>query len=301
MDSMKILLLGKNGQVGWELQRALAPLGNVTALDRRSVANGLRGDLSDLAALSETIKRLEPDVIVNAAAYTAVDKAEVEHQEAYKINAEAVEVVAKEALHLGALFVHYSTDYVFNGLGTQPWTEVDLTAPLNVYGASKLLGEQKIQASGCNHLIIRTSWVYGARRNNFATTMLRLAAERESINVIDDQVGVPTGADLLADVVSHMIPRAYVNPGLAGVYHVCARGETSWHGYAQFVIDMARAEGITLKAEVVEPIASSEYPTAAIRPLNSRLNTHKLVNAFGLNLPEWEQGVTRMLKEFLSR
>jgi dTDP-4-dehydrorhamnose reductase len=298
---MKILLLGKNGQVGWELQRALAPLGEVLALDRRSKSDGLCGDLSNLSGLATTIATLAPDVIVNAAAYTAVDKAESESEEAYLINARAVEVIARETAKLDALFVHYSTDYVFDGSGDQPWRETDTTAPLNQYGASKLAGEQSIQASECKSLILRTSWVYGARRNNFATSILRLAGERESLNVIDDQIGVPTGADLLADVVAHMIPLAIDNPQLCGLYHLCASGETSWHEYAQFVIDAARQEGIVLKAETVEPIATAAYPTIATRPLNSRLDTQKLQAAFPLRLPEWQQGVTRMLKEFLSK
>jgi dTDP-4-dehydrorhamnose reductase len=298
---MKILLLGKNGQVGWELQRALSPLGEVLALDRRSKSDGLCGDLSNLSGLANTIATLAPNVIVNAAAYTAVDKAETESDEAYLINAQAVEVIAQEAAKLDALFVHYSTDYVFDGSGNQAWRETDATAPLNHYGASKLAGELGIQASGCNSLILRTSWVYGARRNNFATSILRLAGERESLNVIDDQIGVPTGADLLADVVAHMIPQALENPGLCGLYHLCASGETSWHEYAQFVIDAARQEGIVLKTETVEPIPTAAYPAIATRPLNSRLNTQKLQSAFPIRLPEWQQGVTRMLKEFLSK
>lgn len=298
---MKILLLGKNGQVGWELQRALAPLGEVLALDRRSKSDGLCGDLSNLPGLANTIATLAPDVIVNAAAYTAVDKAEAEYEEAHLINARAVEVIAGEAARLDALFVHYSTDYVFDGSGDQPWRETDTTAPLNQYGASKLAGEQGIQASECKSLILRTSWVYGARRNNFATSILRLAGERESLNVIDDQIGVPTGADLLADVVAHMIPQAIANPRLCGLYHLCASGETSWHEYAQFVIDAARQEGIVLKTETVEPIPTAAYPAIATRPLNSRLDTQKLQSAFPIRLPEWQQGVTRMLKEFLSK
>lgn len=300
-NTMKILLFGKNGQVGWELQRALAPLGEVIALDRHSGAIGLCGDLSKLADIAYVIHQTAPDVIVNAAAYTAVDKAQEECAEATLINTDAVAVMAEAAKHVGALFVHYSTDYVFDGSGDRPWQETDSTAPLNHYGVSKLAGEESIRASGCKHLILRTSWVYGARRNNFATSILRLAAERDSLNVIDDQFGVPTGADLLADIVAHIIPMTLADARLCGVYHLCATGETSWHEYAQFVIDAARREGIVLKTATVDAIPTSAYPAVASRPLNSRLDTNKLVSTFGLYLPAWEQGVTRMLKEFLSK
>jgi dTDP-4-dehydrorhamnose reductase len=296
---MKILLLGKNGQVGWELQRALAPLGELVALDRKSVGPGLCGDLSNLANLAETIRIQAPDVIVNAAAYTAVDKAEFDREESEIINARAVEVIANEASRLGSLFVHYSTDYVFNGRGDHAWCELDEPSPLNHYGVTKLDGERCIEASGCHYLIVRTSWVYGARKNNFATTMLRLAAEHEELKVINDQIGVPTGADLLADVVAHMISKAVDQKNLSGIYHLCAAGETSWCEYAKFVINVAKEQGVPIKNKSVLPISTAEYETIAERPLNSRLNTEKLRTAFGLHLPEWREGVIRMLKEHL--
>ncbi len=300
---MKILLLGKNGQVGWELQRSLAVLGEVVALDRLG-ADGLCGDLSDLAGLAQTVRSVRPQVIVNAAAHTAVDKAESEPDLALTLNALAPQLLAQEARQLGAWLVHYSTDYVFDGSGSQPWKETDATAPLSVYGQTKREGEQAIAASGCHHLILRTSWVYGARGGNFAKTMLRLAAEREQLKVIDDQVGAPTGADLLADVTAHALrhllpPMRRNDLTPSGIYHVAAAGETSWHGYARFVLQQAQEAGLALKAgpEQVLPIPTSAYPTPAKRPHNSRLDTSLLQNTFGLTLPHWRDGVRRMLKE----
>lgn len=298
---MKILLLGKSGQVGWELQRSLAPLGEVIVLDSKS--QELCGDLSNLAGLTDTVRRVSPDIIVNAAAHTAVDKAESEKELARTINAEAPAVLAREAKQLNALLVHYSTDYVFDGSGEQPWKESDATGPLNVYGATKLEGEQFIQQSGCKHLIFRTSWVYGARGGNFAKTMLKLAQERDSLSVINDQIGAPTGADLLADVTAHAIRTIELKPELSGLYHLVAAGETSWHGYASFVINFAQQKGTSLwvTAEEIQAITSSAYTTPAKRPLNSRLNTTKLQDAFGLHLPHWQAGVTRMLTEILDK
>lgn len=296
---MKILLLGKNGQVGWELQRSLAPLGELLALDSRS--QEYCGDLNDLVGLADTVRRFAPDVIVNAAAYTAVDKAESEPQLARRVNAEAPAVLAREAQRINALLVHYSTDYVFAGNGDTPWQESDPVAPLSVYGSSKLEGEQAIQASGCSHLIFRTSWVYAARGNNFAKTMLRLARERDSLNVIDDQFGTPTGADLLADVTAHAIRTVQQQPQLGGLYHLAAAGETTWCRYARFVLEQAQAAGVDLKVTpaMVGAITTEAYPTPAKRPNNSRLNTQKLQNAFVLRLPEWQTGVARMLTEIL--
>jgi dTDP-4-dehydrorhamnose reductase len=293
---MKILLLGKNGQLGWELQRSLAPLGELIALDRTQGA-----DLSDGDALVETVRRLTPQVIVNAAAYTAVDKAESDAEACERINATAPGLLAREARRLGALLVHYSTDYVFDGSGSEARTETATTAPLGVYGATKRAGEQAIQESGCAHLILRTSWVYAARGGNFAKTMLRLAAEREQLKVIADQIGAPTGADLLADLSAHMVRATLARPELGGLYHAVAGGETSWHAYARHVIEFARARGNAIKVapEQVLAIPTSEYPTPARRPLNSRLSTHKLQTAFGLSLPAWQQGVERMLMEIL--
>ncbi len=296
---MKILLLGKNGQVGWELQRALAPLGAVVALDRAG-ADGLRGDLEDHDGLARTVRKLAPDLIVNAAAYTAVDKAETDAARAQCINTEAPGVLAGAAAEVGALLVHYSTDYVFDGSGDKPWREDSPTGPLSVYGRTKLAGEDAIRASACRHLIFRTSWVHAARGGNFARTMLRLAAERERLTVIADQIGAPTGADLIADVSAHAIRASVAAPGLCGTYHLVADGDTSWHGYARFVIETARELGVALKVDEIAPIATRDYPTAAARPLNSRLDTQRLRSAFGLHLPDWRDGVARMLREILS-
>ncbi|MCW0922710.1 dTDP-4-dehydrorhamnose reductase [Pseudomonas sp. RG1] len=297
---MKILLLGKNGQVGWELQRSLAPLGELVALDRHLV-DGLCGDVSNLESLRATIRQIKPDVIVNAAAYTAVDKAESETELADRVNGLASGVMAEEAAASGTWLVHYSTDYVFSGQGVTPWQETDAVAPVNHYGSSKLSGEQAIIASGCMYLIFRTSWVYGARGNNFAKTMLRLAKDRDTLSVIADQIGAPTGADLIADVTALAIQQVIKRPELAGLYHLAAAGEVSWHGYASLVIDFAKAQGEELAVKTVSPIEATAYPTPARRPLNSRLNTQKLRDHFSLHLPDWQSGVTRMLREVLNK
>ncbi|SEN06064.1 dTDP-4-dehydrorhamnose reductase [Pseudomonas sp. ok272] len=297
---MKILLLGKNGQVGWELQRSLAPLGELIALDRHP-ADGLSGDLSDLDALRATIRQVKPDVIVNAAAYTAVDKAESEAELADRVNGQASQVMAEEAKALDSWLIHYSTDYVFSGQGTKPWEETDAVAPVNRYGASKLAGEQAIIASGCKHLIFRTSWVYAARGNNFAKTMLRLAKDRETLSIIADQVGAPTGADLIADITALALQKVVQNPELGGLYHLAAGGEVSWYGYASHVIGFSRLQGEQLAVTTLNPIETVAYPTPARRPLNSRLNTQKLRDNFSLHLPDWQSGVTRMLMEVLNK
>ena len=296
---MKILLLGKNGQLGWELQRSLAPLGELVALDRHSA--GLCGDLGNLQGLADTVQKLRPDVIVNAAAHTAVDKAESEPGLARTLNALAPGVLAQEAHKLGAWLVHYSTDYVFDGSGSTPWLETDVPAPLSVYGRTKLEGEQLIQAVCPRHLIFRTSWVYAARGGNFAKTMLRLAQERESLSVIDDQFGAPTGAELLADVSAHAIRQVLQRPQDAGLYHLAASGETTWNRYAKHVLVQAgrSQSAIKIVANEVKAVASSAFPTAATRPLNSRLNIDRLQAAFGLSLPPWQHGVDRMLAEIL--
>lgn len=297
---MKILLLGKNGQVGWQLQRALAPLGEIVALERKDAG----GDLADPQGLAAAVRAAKPQVIVNAAAYTAVDKAESEPQLARLINTEAPAALAREAAASGALLVHYSTDYVFDGSGSAPWQESDATGPLNVYGATKLAGEQAIAASGCAHLTFRTSWVYAAHGDNFIKTMLRLAATRERLTVIDDQKGAPTGAELVADVTAHAISQTLQQPAKAGLYHLTAAGEASWFDYAQYVLALARQarpQGVKTAAGGVQPIASSQYPAAARRPLNSRLDTRRLQAVFGLTLPHWQAGVARVLEEIIER
>jgi dTDP-4-dehydrorhamnose reductase len=296
---MKILLLGKNGQVGWELQRSLAPLGELIALDARSQNHC--GDLADLIGLAKTVREVAPDVIVNAAAYTAVDKAESEPELAQAVNAKALAVLAQAAKASGAWLVHYSTDYVFDGSGDAPWLESDVARPLSAYGASKLAGEQAVIEAGCKHLIFRTSWAYAARGRNFAKTMLQLAQQQDQLKVINDQVGAPTGADLLADVSAHALRAAVQNPQLSGLYHLVAAGETTWHAYATYVIEQARQAGVAIKVaqSAIQAVPSSAFPTPAQRPLNSRLNTSKLQHAFGLSLPHWQIGVKRMLTEVL--
>ena len=298
---MKILLFGKGGQVGWELQRSLAPLGEVVALEFDST--DYCGDFTHLGGLAETVRKVAPDVIVNAAAHTAVDKAESEPELVRTINALAPGILADEAEKLGAWLIHYSTDYVFNGSGTTPWKETDAPGPLGVYGQTKLEGEQAV-ARCTRHLIFRTSWVFAARGANFAKTMLRLAKERDELKVIADQIGAPTGAELLADVTAHAIRTVQTTPDgqkLAGLYHLAAAGETSWHGYAQFVVEQAKALGETLKVEPANilPITTADFPTPAKRPANSRLDTTKLQTTFGLHLPDWKDGVRRMLVETL--
>ncbi len=299
---MKILLFGKNGQVGWELQRSLAVLGDVVALDRASTDRC--GDLSRPGELAQTVREVHPDVIVNAAAYTAVDQAESDAATARTINALAPEVLAREAQTLGAWLVHYSTDYVFDGSGSRPWVETDQTAPLSVYGRTKLEGERFIVQCCERHLILRTSWVYSARGGNFIRTMLRLAKERERLTVIDDQHGAPTSAELLADVTAHAIHRVAANAGsreLAGIYNVAASGHTTWHGYATHLLAQARRlqPEIAFQVNEVAPVATKDFVTPARRPLNSRLDTAKLQSAFGFSLPPWQHGVDRVLAEIL--
>jgi dTDP-4-dehydrorhamnose reductase len=298
---MKILLLGKNGQVGWELQRSLSPLGELLALDRHSTA--YCGDLSKPEQLAQTVLAYKPDVIVNAAAHTAVDKAESEPELARCLNTDAPAALAKAAAQVGAWLVHYSTDYVFDGSGSHARQEGEDTGPLSVYGQTKLDGEQAIAASGCKYLIFRTSWVYAARGGNFAKTMLRLAQERDKLTVIDDQHGAPTGADLIADVTAHALRQVHAaqNEALSDVYHLVASGETTWHGYASHVSEEAKriSPERTWKATEIAPVPTSEFLTPATRPLNSRLSTAKLQQTFGLVLPPWQQGLDRMLKEIL--
>ena len=299
---MKLLLLGCNGQVGWELQRSLLPLGEVLTCDFDSSVDR-RSDFTNPSSVADLVERIRPDVIVNAAAHTLVDKAEAELERARLINAETVGVVAEQAEKHRALLVHYSTDYVFDGSGTSRRDELAPTGPLSVYGITKLEGENLIRASGCRHVILRTSWVYAARGQNFIKTMLRLAAEREVLYIINDQIGAPTGADLLADITAHVIRSLSENLGEEGTFHCVAKGETSWFGFAQLVIEWARAngQGVKVAPEDVRPILTAQYATPASRPLNSRLSTEKLERVFSLSLPQWQIGVERALREICVR
>ncbi|MDR1661676.1 MAG: dTDP-4-dehydrorhamnose reductase [Azoarcus sp.] len=295
---MKILLLGKTGQVGWESLRALAPLGEIVAPSRRAT-DGLVGDLSDEAGLRATIATVAPDVIVNAAAYTAVDCAESDVDLAYRVNADGPGVLAAEAAARGILLVHYSTDYVYDGSGHRPWRESDPAHPLSVYGKSKLAGDEAIQASGCAYLILRTSWIYAARGKNFARTVLNLAAERETLTMVADQIGAPTGADLIADVTAHLVRSTMRGGGHPGIYHLVAAGETSWHNYARFVVDEARRHSLPVRVKEIVPILSEAWAASVVRPLNSRLDTTRLQTCFDICLPDWQRGVARLVHEIL--
>lgn len=294
---MKILLFGKDGQVGWELQRSLAPLGELISFDER------QADFQNIDHIRQIVRKIKPDMIVNAAAYTAVDKAESEPEKVHRINAEAVGAIAEEALSLNAWLVHYSTDYVFDGEKSAPYVEDDMTHPLSVYGRSKLQGEQLIRKSRARHLIFRTSWVYAARGVNFAKTMLRLAKERDELKVVADQHGAPTSAELIADITALILYRISQTEAstaaLSGTYNLVASGYTSWHGYAQHVLELAQAKGIKLKAgpDAVLPIPTEAYPMPAARPKNSRMNTTKLSTTFDLHLPDWRYHVQRMIEE----
>ncbi len=324
---MKILLFGANGQVGWELQRSLAPLGQVKACGH------LDADLENLGGLRAIIREYCPAVIVNAAAYTAVDRAESEPDTAYRINAEAVGLLGDEAKRLDAWLIHYSTDYVFDGTKSEPYLESDQPNPLSVYGKTKLQGEAAISESGCRYLIFRTSWVYSARGANFVKTMIRLAKERDALNVVADQIGAPTSAELIADVtaatlnciatgtvsappqdsncvdaggglIHEVIPERGSQLSwqqVTGTYHLTAAGETSWHGFARYLLGEAQDQGMTLRInlENLNPIAAADYPVAARRPANSRLNTNKLTETFGLRLPQWQTPVRRLITELI--
>lgn len=292
---MKILLLGKTGQIGWELQRSLAPLGEVIAPDRP------RGgaDLGQPEALAARILAWRPDVIVNAAGHTAVDRAETEPAEARRINTEAVGALALAARQIDALLVHYSSDYVFDGSGQRPWNEDGATAPLNVYGATKLAGDRLVAGAGGRHLILRTSWVHAPHGHGFIQSILRQARHRERLAVVNDQIGAPTGADLVADVTAHAIRQVLQRPQDGGLYHLAAAGETSWHGCARFVVDTVREQhpGWPLAVREVAPVPASAYPAPARRPANSRLDCTRLCQTFGLHLPDWREGVRRTLAE----
>ena len=297
---MKILLFGKNGQLGWELQRSLILMGKLIALDTND--QELCGDFTQPDKIIKTLHSVSPQIIVNAAAYTAVDKAENESEIARIINYQTPKVIAQEAKKLGAWLIHYSTDYVFDGNGMQPWKETDPTKPLNIYGSTKLEGDQAISDSGCKHLIFRTSWVYSVRGRNFINTMLNLMCNKNTLAVINDQIGSPTGADLLADITAHSIGTALQKPRLSGLYHVTAKGEVSWYGYANFILEkmILSASKPKLKAQNIKPVTTNMFSQVAKRPKNSRLDTNKFEKTFNLTLPLWQTGVTRTLTEILN-
>ena len=298
---MKILLLGKNGQVGWELQRSLQPLGSIISLDRSIGVNGLCGDITNFEAISNAIEQTQPNVIVNATAYTAVDKAESEIEQADLINHLAVKHLAEICEQKNILFIHYSTDYVFDGTGSAAWSEEDICNPVNLYGKSKRDGEIALEQCGSSFFNFRTSWVYGLHGNNFIKTMLKLATIKEELGIINDQIGAPTGASLIADVTAQVIRFWDLNivseENLYGHYHLAAAGECSWYDYAQFIFSQARGYGVDFVLNKVSPIETSAYPTPAKRPLNSRLTTLKLQQNFKLHLPSWELGVAQVIKE----
>lgn len=301
---MKILLLGKNGQVGWELQRALQPLGEVIALDRSINGDGLCGDITNFEAISYVFNNIQPDVVINATAYTAVDKAESDQENADLINHRAVAHLADLCQKQNSLLVHYSTDYVFDGQGQTPWVEDATKQPINFYGRTKLNGELALEKSQVRFINFRTCWVYGAHGYNFIKTMLKLAQTKDELSIIQDQVGVPTGAALIADITAQAL-RYYVlqsndrQAELHGHYHLAPTGETTWYEYANYIFEKARQSGMNLAIQKVNPIATSAYPTPAMRPLNSRLNTQKLRQVFKLHLPEWQQGVAQVISEII--
>ena len=295
----RILLTGKNGQVGWELQRTLATLGEVIAVDRE------RLDLSKPDSITSTIREIKPDLIVNAAAYTAVDKAESEPELAMTINGIAPGIIAEEAIRLGAAIIHYSTDYVFDGTKATPYTEEDAPNPLNVYGKTKLAGEQAIQASGAPHLILRTSWVYGARGKNFLLTILRLAKERDELKIVDDQIGAPTWSRMIAEATAQIVAQSYspitrqssdIMMEQSSICHLTADGQTSWHGFAQAILEIASSPSRPGLPRLV-PISTSEYPLPAARPQNSCLGSHYLLRHFGLTTLDWRASLNLCMKE----
>ena len=298
---MKILVTGRNGQVGWELSRSLMPLGEVVSLTRKQC------DLLHLENLPRVIKEIKPDIIINAAAYTAVDKAEEEESVAMTINGTAVGVLAEEARKCNALFVHYSTDYVFDGCKVTPYIEEDSPNPINTYGRSKLAGEEAVRQIGGKYLIFRTSWVYAARGNNFAKTILRLASERDELSVVGDQFGAPTSAELIADITAFVLYKIINNSVMmqqsVGIYHLTAAGRTSWYGYAQWILEIATNAGknLRLSPEQLLCISTTDYPVPAKRPLNSSLSTDKLSSTFGLVLSPWQQYVERAVVELMER
>ncbi|RTK94149.1 MAG: dTDP-4-dehydrorhamnose reductase [Rickettsiales bacterium] len=298
---MRILLFGKNGQVGWELSSALASLGEVISFGSNEV------NFTNIDSIRDCVKRYKPNIIVNAAAYTAVDNAESNQEEAYLINSEAVRVLAEEALHINALFVHYSTDYVFDGQKELPYTEEDLPNPLSVYGKTKLQGDKFIQESGCRYLIFRISWIFCSYEKNFARTILKLAKERDVLKIVNDQIGSPTDAKLVATITSLILYRIINNNDFTNsvneIYNLTSAGETSWHGFAFALIQQAQSLGAKLRCapENVKAITTVEYPLPAKRPFNSTLNINKLQTTFALQLPSWELYSYRLVKELVER
>ena len=289
----RILILGGNGQVGFELQRSFAPFGEVRAPGRNEV------DASDLDAVAAFIESYQPGLILNAAAWTAVDKAQEEREGAMRLNAELPSLLAQKASALGATLVHYSSDYVYPGDGDQAWREDSPTAPLSVYGESKLAGDEAVLASDCRHLVFRTSWVYAARGNNFMKTMLKLGRERDSLNIVNDQIGAPTPARLIAQLTCEALRQQIAS----GLYHLAPQGTTSWHGFAQSIFRQAIEQGETLAIDpqTLGGIPTAEYPTPATRPLNSRLALEKLESALGIVLPDWQSQLALTLQEHLDR
>ena len=299
---MKILLIGGTGQVGQELRRSLAPLGELTVTTRSGVlGDGTSCETADLdqpASLASLVGRIAPDWVVNAAAYTAVDKAESDEAVAFRANAESPGVLAQACARTGARLLHYSTDYVFDGTGSRPYREDDATSPLGAYGRSKRAGEQAIEASGAGHLIFRTAWVYASHGHNFLRTMLRVGGERDELRVVADQIGTPTPAALIADVTAQVIAQ---DPQLSGIWHLTAEGQTSWHGFAESIFAGAVERGLLPRAPRVLPITTADYPTPAQRPAYSRLDTQRLREDFGIALPQWQQGLDRVLSELAAK
>lgn len=291
--SSPFVLLGGNGQLGWAVRQQLESV-PLSAPLRTEV------DYLQPERLVTLVERLRPRVIINAAAFTQVEYAEIEPKSAYQINAHAMIALAEVSKQVGSLLVHFSTDYVFNGVGSKPWQEEDIPAPLNVYGLSKLQGEQAILASGCEHLIFRTSWLHSPYRQNFLKTMLHLGQEKKSLSVVCDQIGSPTSTAMLAQVTLQAIDKVLLDSRLCGLYHVAASGETSWYNYACFIFEEARALGVELKVSEVKPITSHGYPVLATRPLNSRLDTAKFRTTFGIELPDWKDGVRETLGQIIN-
>lgn len=290
------MITGATGQVGWELARSLLPLGEVIALDRHSC------DLSRPESLPAIVNELCPDIIVNTAAYTAVDRAEEEEHLAHTVNARAVGALAAAAREAGALFVHYSTDYVFSGEKTTPYGEDDPPHPINAYGRSKLAGESAVRASGCDHLILRTSWIYAGRGQNFLHTIMRLARERDDLSIVADQIGAPTWARNIADATTHIVRQATTERAdgtfVSGIFHMTAAGSTSWHGFAAAIIEIGVREGWLAAAPQLHAIRTEQYPRPAARPKNSRLSGQQLRHRFGIALPPWEQALALCLEEW---